>query len=697
MSWTTADLFRLLGVAPFLGRTFSVEEVERGEQVVVLSYGLWKRRFGSDMDIVDKRITLANLPGQVRTSRVIGVMPAQFQLPDGNTQLWEPATLWPAWSQNRASRGALRWRVLGRLKDGVSFEQAQAEMATIASRLAKAYPQSNSDYDVRVVPLGLQIVGNVRFALVVLSFAVIFVLLIACVNLASLLLARAASREREMAVRMALGADRWRLAQQMLTESTALSMVAAVPGLILAVVGVRALVAFAPAGIPRLDEITVDSAALVFTFCISLVAGLLFGMVPAFEISRNDPIESIKKSSQGSGGRVARTRGLLMIAEFAAAVILLTGTGLLVRSFILIRAVDPGFRPEHVLFVEIPHSWSRNTPEKRVAFCNEVVDRVQSLPGVRAAGVTANFFILPEPEGKRLNSVSIEGRAPVILDQLTGNAVSPGYFQALGVPLLRGRFFSDRDGPNTVPLVIVNQALGRSLWPGEDPVGKRFSLSSGSPATWHTVIGVVGDMRRERPELPATPQYFQPQTQRSIWDTNLVARLYSGADSRGLAADILAVIRSIDKTQPRPKVAALEELLGEMESTRRFQTSLLSLLSLIALGLASVGIYGLMHYSVAQRTREIGIRMAFGARRGDVLRMVIRQALGLAMTGIALGMAGAYAVARTISTLLYGVKPTDPATFAGVGLLILAVTLTASFIPALRATKVDPMVALHYE
>jgi len=476
MSWTTADLFRLLGVAPFLGRTFSVEEVERGEQVVVLSYGLWKRRFGSDMDIVDKRITLSTTLGEDRTSRVIGVMPAQFQLPDRNTQLWEPAPLWPAWSQNRASRGALRWRVLGRLKDGVSFEQAQAEMATIAGRLAKAYPQSNSDYDVRVVPLGLQIVGNVRFALVVLSFAVVFVLLIACVNLASLLLARAASREREMAVRMALGADRWRLAQQMLTESTVLSIVAAAPGLILAVAGVRALVAFAPAAIPRLDEITVDSAALVFTFCISLVAGLLFGMVPAFEISRNDPIESIKKSSQGSGGRVARTRGLLMIAEVAAAVILLTGAGLLVRSFILIRAVDPGFRPEHVLFVEIPFSWSRNTPEKRVAFCREVVDRVQSLPGVRAAGATANFFILLEPEGKHLYSVSIEGRAPVNLDQLTGNAVSPGYFQALGVPLLRGRFFSDRDGPNTVPLAIVNQALGRILWPGEDPVGKRFSL-----------------------------------------------------------------------------------------------------------------------------------------------------------------------------------------------------------------------------
>jgi predicted permease len=496
---------------------------------------------------------------------------------------------------------------------------------------------------------------------------------------------------------MALGANRWRLARQMLTESIVLSMVAAAPGLLLAVAGVRALVAFAPAGIPRLDEITVDSAALVFTFCISLVAGLLFGIVPAFEISRNAPIESIKKSSQGSGGRVARTRGLLMIAEFAAAVTLLTGAGLLVRSFILIRTVDPGFRPEHVLFVEIPHSWSRDTPEKRVAFYSELVDRVQSVPGVRAAGVTADFFILPEPEGKHLYSVSIEGRAPVHLDQLTGNAVSPGYFQALGVPLLRGRFFSDRDGPNTVPLAIVNQALGRSLWPGADPVGKRFSPSSKPPATWYTVVGVVGDMRRERPELPPTPQYFQPQTQRSIWDAFLAARLDNGTDSRGLPADILAIIRSMDKTQPRPKVAALEELLGEMESNRRFQTSLLSLFSLIALGLASVGIYGLTHYSVAQRTREIGIRMAFGARRADVLGMVIRQALGLAMTGIAVGMTGAYAVARTIATLLYGVKPTDPATFAGVGLVILAATLTASCIPAWRATKVDPMVALHYE
>ncbi|MBI1791262.1 MAG: ABC transporter permease, partial [Acidobacteria bacterium] len=551
-----------------------------------------------------------------------------------------------------------------------------------------------------VVPLHTQLVGNLRPALLMLFAAVVSVLLIACANVANLLLARAASREREIAVRAALGAGRGRLIRQLLTESAVLGLVAGALGLGLAVWGVDAITRLGPRDMPGLDDIRADSRVLAFTFLISLATGIVFGLLPAFAATRLDLSESLKEGGRaataGPGGR--RLRQALVVAEIAAAVVLVAGAGLLIRSFAKLRAVDPGFRPERLLTMKrvVSQSTHREGPQV-AALYQQILDRLAQLPGVESAGMVSDLFLSKTPNS---GNFSIEGRPPVPIEQqieATLDAVSPAYFAAMGVPLLKGRFFDQRDGANSPPVVLINDTMARRFWPGEDPVGKRFTFGSspGPNPRWLTVAGVVGDMRRQGLDQAARCETFLPHALRPRRGMTLVVRTRS--EPAQAIASVRSLIRSIAPDQPLFAMAAMEELLGESVAQRRFHMVLLGVFSALALALAAIGIYGVMHYAVVQRTPEIGIRIALGARPADVLRLVLRQGLNLTLTGLAVGLIAALAFTRLMSTLLFGVAPGDPATFAGVGLLLAAVALAASYVPSRRASRVDPMEALRHE
>ncbi len=687
----SANLFSLLGTAPVLGRTFSSADEQRRERVVVLSHRLWAHRFGSSPDAVGKTLEING-----ETSQVIGVMPAAFYFPNKDTQLWQPATLDPTWDRNLARRFTDWWTVVGRLKPGVTLAQAQAEMSAIGDRLTRAYPSNDSDFlgfGVNVVPVLVQVTGkHMRFALSVLFTAVVLVLLIACVNVANLILARGAAREREFALRMALGAGRARLVRQLLTESAVLSLLSGLLGTALAWAGVRALVAFGPRNIPRLDEVGADARVLAFTLSISLLSAVLFGLVPAWKVSRSDPNESLKEGGRGglAGIRSRRTRELLVIAELALAVVLLSAAGLLVRSFLAVRAVDPGFRPERVLTIKLLAPQLK-AAAPRDAFYREVIERIGGLPGVQSVGAISDFFIARNPD----LTITVEGASPLAAagrakEQLIRDGVSPGFFQAVGVPLRKGRYLTDQDRQG---VAIINETMARRFWPGEDSIGKRFKFGDAQgPGRWVSVVGVVGDMRRQSLEKQAVSELFEP-----AWWPRMDLLVRTASDPLKVAAAIRSQIHSIDKTVPLLEVSTLEDQLQEFASERRFQTLLLALFSAIALALAAIGTYGLMQYSVAQRTREIGIRIALGARRSDVLAMVGRQGLTLALIGVGLGSLGAMWVTPILRSLLYGVSPTDMVSLASAPLVLIAMTLLACYFPARRAIRVDPMVALRHE
>jgi predicted permease len=686
----SANLFSLLGTAPALGRTFSSAEEQRRERVVVLSHRLWAHRFGSSPSVVGKTLEING-----ESSLVIGVMPVGFYFPSKDTQLWQPATLDSRWDRNRNNRFADWWRVVGRLKSGVTLAQAQAEMNAIGDRLSRAYPTSDADFagfGVNVVPLLVQVTGkHMRFALSVLFAAVVVVLLIACSNVANLLLARGAGREREFALRMALGAGRSRLLRQLLTESAALSVLAGLLGIALASVGVRALVALSPRNIPRLDEVGVDARVLAFTLGISLLTGILFGLVPAWKVSRSDPNEFLKEGGRGglAGVRSRRTRGLLVVVELALAVVLLSAAGLLVRSFRAVATVDPGFRTERALTMSLLAPQSR-TAAGQEAFYREVIERVAALPGVEAVGAISDFFIQRNPD----LTITVEAHSRLSdgkgKEQLIRDGISPDFFRAAGVALRKGRYFSDQDRH---AVVIVNETMARRFWAGEDPIGKRFKFGDvQGPGRWVSVVGVVADMRRQGLEKQAVSQIFEP-----AWWPRMDLVVRTSSDPLKLASAIRSEIHSVDKMVPVFSLSTLEHQLLETGSQRRFQTSLVTLFSAIALALAAIGIYGLMQYSVAQRTREIGIRIALGARRPDVLAMVLRQGLTLALVGAILGLLGSVWVTPILRNLLYGVSPNDVLSLGGAPLVLVAVTLVACYFPARRATCVDPMVALRQE
>jgi predicted permease len=697
--FVTANFFPLMGVAPVIGRWLTSDEASRRERVVVLSYGLWKRRFGASPDAVGKMLQIDGINFQV-----IGIMPAAFQFPARDVQFWAPITTNRYWGEvvpadlNHNRGYWARWNAFGRLSQGITLDQAQTELNAINKRLQRDVPDRNRPSEIRMVPLRVDLSANTRLAIYVLFGAVSFVLLIACSNVANLVLARGAARGREMAVRTALGAGRTRLIRQLFTESAVLALFSGSLGLLLATFGIRALVAYGPPDLPRLDEASLDLGVLTFTFAISVFAAILFGLAPAWKISRSDPNDWLKSGARGASGAIglAHTRGVLVMTQFALSVVLLTGAGLLVRSFLAIEAVDLGFQPEHVLTMQI--TLPAGSPDVREHELDDLtLSRVRSIPGVRAVGAINGLFERqPDDFGVRV----AEGRAPepqTTLAPLTWDNVRGDYFQAMGARLLRGRFFTEQDGVDSPLVVVVDESMARRFWRGQDPIGKRLKGfdKRGHNDEWATVIGVIEDTRRHGRDQKLAAHIYEWYKQSGHATRDLVVRTTS--DPKVLAATLHKVVRNLDQTAILSPVTTLEQELSDQLAPRRFQTWLLSLFSLMAMVLASVGIYGVMHYSVAQRTHEIGIRAALGAQSGNLMRMVIGQGLLLAVIGLGAGLAGSWSLTRLFSSLLFGVTPSDPITFAGVSILLVLVAILASSIPAWRAARVDPIAALRCE
>jgi putative ABC transport system permease protein len=624
-------------------------------------------------------------------------MPPLVQLPgyeNVNDQLWVPIAFPP---EEAAQRGNHFLEVVARLKPGITLKQAKAEMDTIAARLEKQYPSHNLRRGAVVVPLHEQVVGEIRPALLILLGAVGFVLLIACANVANLLLARAAARQKEIALRLAVGASRSRLTRQFLTESVLLALLGAGLGLLLALAGIGILRTFIPITIAQVGPITVNGTVLVFTLLIALVTGIAFGLVPAIQGSHFNLNDTLKESGRDStgGSRGNRIRGLLVIGEVAVSFVLLIGAGLLINSFLHLRNLDPGFRSDHLLTMKVNLSDVKYPDrERRAAFFDEVMRRVRELPGVQSAAVASN---LPLTYNGDSMSISLEGVPDPPPDQqpdVIFRAIGPGYFETMGIPIVRGRDFSDQDNGDSKDVVIISEKTAQQFWPGQDPIGKRLKPGlSTSSSPWREVIGIVKDVRQN--DFVATPKrqmYFTYRQLKNIQANALVVR--TNIDPMSLAVSVRNAIWSVDKDQTVADIDTMDDIVAKAVARQRFSMLLLGLFAALALLLASIGIYGVMSYSVAQRTREIGIRIALGARRADVLQMTVKQALKLVGAGMILGLGAAFLLTRVMATLLYGISATDPITFIGISVVLLAVAILASYVPALRATKVDPITAL---
>ena len=690
----SASLFPLLGVEPQLGRAFLPEEDQAGaERVVLMSHGLWQRRFGSDQNIIGKPLTLNG-----ESYRVVGVMPSNFQFPSREVDLWVPIAFT---TQEAANRGRHYLQVIARLKPGISLEQAQAEMSTIATRLQQQYPEQNTDLGATVTPLHEHVAGDIKPALLVLLGAVGFVLLIACANVANLLLARAAVRQKEIAVRVALGASRMRLIQQFLTESILLAMLGGLVGLLLSFWGVNLLKAFIPESISQARAITIDAKVLGFTLLISLLTGLIFGLAPATQASNFNLNETLKEGGRdsASGSRGNRIRSLLVIAEVAVSLILLVGAGLLINSFLRLRNVDPGFRANNLLTMSVVLPQQKYAEHgQRSAFYTELVSRIEALPGVKSAAVT-NWIPLVR-QGDSIG-LSVEGRPDPIGKRPTvvTRVIHPHYFRTMNIQFLQGREFSEQDRVDSPAVAIISETMARRFWPGEDPLGKRITpgpASSTDPEDWITIIGVVKDVRQMELVSDPKPQMYLSYVQAGFFaPRNLVVS--TNVEPLSLASAVRKTVWEIDKDQPVSNISTMEEVLSESIARQRFSMLLLGIFAALALVLAAVGIYGVMSYSVAQRTHEIGLRMALGAQRSDVLKLVVGQGLKLVLAGVVIGLVAAFILTRVMTSLLFGVSATDPVTFISISLVLISVAALASYIPARRATKVDPMVALRYE
>jgi putative ABC transport system permease protein len=683
----TPGLFDLLGVAPAIGHAF---DGAGDELQVVLGHALWQRRFGGDPGIVGQTLVLDG-----RGYRVAAVMPPAFRFPPfwAEADLWAPLVLD---AEQEASHSRFL-RVFGRLRPGATLETAQAEMDVIGERLAGEWPRSNADVRVNVEPLREPVVGGARPALLVLLGAVGFVLLIACANVASLLLAQGFAREKEAAVRAALGASRARLVRLRLVESAVLALVGGVAGVGLARLGVSMLPRLGSVGLPRAEEIAVDGRVVAFALVLSLLTGVVAGLVPALRTSRLDLVPSLKQGERSLGESGHRLHDLLVVAECAMAVVLLVGAGLLVRSFLQLQRPDTGFDPKGLLTVGLTLSGSpRGQSERRPAFLAGLAEEVGALPGVEGAAFVNHVPIGGDTWRTRF---SVEGRPapdPADVPQAVMRTASAGYLSAMGIALVRGRAFDEDDRADATPVVLINQTLARRFWPDADPLGARLTLGRpDSDPTWRTIVGVVADARQSGPVDPVDPEILFPYTQDPVgWfqGTTLVVR--TGGDPRALGEGAVARLRAAAPEVPVTRVRTMPELLSEALTRERFGALLMGLLSAVALALAVGGMYGVMAYAVGRRGREIGIRLALGARPGEVLVMVLREGVRLGVVGAGLGLAAALALSRVLRGQLHDVSPADPATFAGVGLLLLAAAALGALLPARRAARLDPVEVL---
>ena len=688
----SASFFDALGVHALYGRTFAADEGQPGkQQVVVLKHSLWKQRFGADPDIVNQSIRLDG-----KSFTVIGVMPPEFNYPFNGGEMWAPLVFEP---QDLTNRGDHYLQVMALLKPGVTREQARDDLNAIAARAAEQFPETNAGRSVNVLSMTEDATRGSRMYGPVMLAAVGFVLLIACANVANLLLVRGASRQKEIAIRLAMGASRWRLVRQLLTESLLLSLAGGVLGLLVSVWGVRSLAHAIPDDfskyIPGWHNLVINRTAFAFTLIVSVITGLLFGLIPAMQSTKTNFNEALKEGGKGSSGKALqnRSRNVLVIAEVALSLVLLIGAGLMIRSFAELLRSDLGVNPTNVLTMQVSLPDERYmTAETRVDFYDQLLDRIESLPGVTGTGAVGSL-----PMSGFSNSHGIErigqtvfprGKQPSILY----TPVTPGYFEAIGTQLIKGRNVTDQDRAASPRVALVNEAFVNEFLPGQDPIGQQFAEPGAPPVS---IIGVTANVMNADFDDKLEAQIYAPHTQEVRRSMTLVIR--SGSDPARLTSAVRGEMNALDKTLPVFNVKPMEQIIGERLSPRRLATSMFAVFALLALALAGVGIYAVMSYAVSQRTHEIGIRMALGAQARDVFKLVITQGLALTLIGIVIGLAGAYALTRAMAGLLYGVTATDPLTFIGISLLLGGVAMLACYVPTRRAIRVDPMIALRYE
>jgi putative ABC transport system permease protein len=688
----TANFLDVTGMKPIMGRTFSSEENQPGkDQVAVITHSLWQRRFGGDPNILDKTITVNSI-----VRRIIGVMPERFNFPKG-AEIYAPLQMTPELMKSRGNHG---YYVIGRLKQGASITGAQAEIDNVSARLEQQYPETYKGWGATVFPIVADTVRTYDTALWVMMAAVGFVLLIACANVANLMLARASGRQKEIAVRTALGASRWRIVRQLLTESVIVALVGGALGVLIGFWGVDALRAANPADAakyaPGWYQLGINPTVLLFTLGLSLVSGIVFGLAPALQMSKPNLNDSLKEGTRGTTGTSHLLRSSLVVFEVALSLVLLVGAGLLIRSFLSLLKTDPGFNPDHVLTMNLVLPGAKYKDETaRAAFYNDLIQRVKAQPGVQSAAVV-NY--LPLGGSNSSDSYLVEGEpqpAPGQEHDGRYRVATPDYFRTMEISIVRGRGFTEQDKAGATPVVIVNETLARKHWPGQDPLGKRIRFYGPlEKAPWMEVVGVIKDVKHEL-NIPIEPEYYLPHAQ-DAWNAMvLVAR--TSVEPASLAGALRQQVWAIDKDQPVFDVKTMYEVRSMSVALYSFSSVMLGIFAGVALVLAAVGIYGVMAFVVTQRTQEIGIRMALGARTADVLKLVVKYGMKLALIGIVIGLAGSWALTRFIEKLLVGVQPTDLLTFSLVSAGLLLAAFVACYLPARRATKVDPLVALRYE
>ena len=693
----STSFFPMLGVHAQLGRVFLPEEGQPGrEHVVLLGDGLWRRRFGADPGVSGRKLVMNG-----QSYVIVGVLPRDFQLPR-EVEVWVPL-VFSAGDLNPNNRGNHSYQVIARIKDGLSFQQARADMDAVSQRIIEQhpdYPYKAYNFRVLMIPLLEQQVGDIKTALWVLMGSVGLVLLIACANVANLLLVRASAREREIAVRQALGIGRWRLIRQLLTESAILGLAGGIAGMFLGYWAMRLLIAISVTSFPRMAETRMDFRVLALTLLVSIATGILFGLAPAFS-TRHVTHDALKEGGRGgstsSGSN--RLRGALVMAEVALSLTLLVGAGLLIRSFLRLQDVDGGFRSDGVLTMRIslpPEKYPK--PEQTQRFYRELLAKIRTLPGVDSAGAITG---LPLTGSGWSGTITVDTQAVPPQDatpEADQRPVEPGYFEALNIQLLRGRYFDQRDTATSAPVAIVDETMAKTYWPNENPIGKRIHQGGGkSTNPWRTVVGLVRHVRYRTLESPSRVEFYWPYDQTSFGLGSLSLAIHTSGDPRMLGSVIQREVLDLDPDQPVFRIRTMHELVSESMARRRLSMVLLAIFAGVALALAAVGIYGIMSYTVAQRSHEVGIRMALGAGSAEVVRLVLGQSLWLTLGGILAGLAGSLFLTRFASSLLFNVQATDPATFALVALMLIVVALVASFVPAYRATTVDPVNSLRQE